>query len=202
MRRGWPVASAVVACAVAAVVLIVDDGGSSESSVAEVAASASTATAVVQRRDLVETDTADGTLDYADTRPVSGGLPGVVTWLPSIGRTVRSDGVLYEVDERPVVLLRGRVPAYRRLAAGVSAGTDVKQLERSLRAAGYDTARDLRVDRTWDAATTAAVVRWQRRHRLRRPGRSRLGGSCSFPTHGESAKFSRFSERRRLADRC
>ncbi len=162
MRPRWLAAPAIGAGLIVAVVVLNPGGGSSDDAVADPAAS----TALVERRDLVETDTEDGTLGYADTRTIANRLPGIVTWLPPAGRRIRSDGVLYKVDQAPVILMSGRVPAYRRLGAGVSAGGDVKQLERSLRAAGYDRERDMKADGVWDAATTAAVRRWQDAHGL------------------------------------
>ena len=43
--------------------------------------------------------------------------------------------MLYRVDDRPVVLLCGTVPAYRALHAGVK-GRDVRQLNRNLHRRG------------------------------------------------------------------
>jgi peptidoglycan hydrolase-like protein with peptidoglycan-binding domain len=120
-----------------------------------------TATAEIQRQDLVETDTVDGTLGYSDVRAVVNRLPGTVTWTPKTGEIVRINRPLYEVDGQKVYLLDGAYPAYRTLTAGLT-GNDVRQLERNLRALGFDEDREIRVDRTWDTGTTAAVRRWQR----------------------------------------
>jgi hypothetical protein len=139
------------------------------------AASTSTATTTVKRQDLVEVDTQDGTLGYADSRSVVNRLSGTVTWLPSIGSTRRADQALYDVDGEPVILMDGRLPAYRTLQAGVADGTDVLQLERGLHARGYDAARPIAVDGSWTAATTAAVKRWQVAHGLRQSGAVSLG---------------------------
>jgi hypothetical protein len=62
---------------------------------------------------------------------------GVYTQLPEPGARVRCGGVLYRVDDRPVLLLCGTVPAYRALRVGVS-GPDVRQLNRNLHRLGYD----------------------------------------------------------------
>lgn len=141
------------------------------------------ATSTVERRTLVERESVDGTLGYAGTRSVlhrlSGGgpegsaTPGTVTWLAASGSVVRPGGVLYRVDEEPVVLMDGTVPAYRRLAEGVRRGPDVRQLERNLTALGFGAG--VTVDSRFTAATAAAVRRWQRSLGLRRTGAVELG---------------------------
>lgn len=52
------------------------------------------------------------------------------------GDEVHAGDVLYRVDERPVVVLEGSVPAFRALSVGVE-GADVKQLTRFLVAKHY-----------------------------------------------------------------
>ena len=128
---------------------------------AEERAAAATATVPVARRDLVERETFDGALGYADARTVTSGAGGTVTWLPEEGSVVTRGETLYEVDERPVTLMYGSVPAWRTLGAGVDEGADVRQLEQNLVALGYDRGGEIEVDDEWDWATTAAVKRWQ-----------------------------------------
>ena len=65
--------------------------------------------------------------------------------LPDSGDKVGCGGVLYRVDDRPVVLLCGTVPAYRALHVGVK-GRDVRQLNRNLHKLGYDTDAHVRID--------------------------------------------------------
>jgi hypothetical protein len=62
---------------------------------------------------------------------------GVYTALPANGDEVGCGGVLYRVDDEPVVLLCGTVPAYRDLHAG-DVGKDVRQLNRNLHQLGHD----------------------------------------------------------------
>jgi multidrug efflux pump subunit AcrA (membrane-fusion protein) len=62
---------------------------------------------------------------------------GTYTALPEVGVEVGCGGVLYRVDDRPVLLLCGAVPAYRDLAIGDD-GEDVRQLNRNLHQLGYD----------------------------------------------------------------
>jgi peptidoglycan hydrolase-like protein with peptidoglycan-binding domain len=61
------------------------------------------------------------------------------------------------VDNGPVVLLYGTLPAYRTLAPGVT-GADVKQFERNLSALGYT---GFTVDDTYSDSTAQAVKQWQ-----------------------------------------
>jgi peptidoglycan hydrolase-like protein with peptidoglycan-binding domain len=115
------------------------------------------ATATVTRQDLAERTTVDGTLGYGRVSKLSARSAGTLTWLAREGATVAAGGRLYSVDQRPVVLLPGTVPAYRRLAVGAE-GVDVRQLEKGLRGLGY-TGFD--VDDDFTAATARAVRDWQ-----------------------------------------
>jgi peptidoglycan hydrolase-like protein with peptidoglycan-binding domain len=70
---------------------------------------------------------------------------GVYTKLPENGDKVDCGGVLYRVDDKPVVLLCGTVPAYRDLHTG-DAGQDIRQLNRNLDQLGYDADAHVRID--------------------------------------------------------
>jgi multidrug efflux pump subunit AcrA (membrane-fusion protein) len=97
-------------------------------------------TAKVQKGDLSAVVSLDGTLTY---RARSDGSPytvinrarGIYTKLPDGGDKVDCGDVLYRVDEHPVLLLCGKVPAYRDLHRG-DKGKDVRQLNRDLHDAG------------------------------------------------------------------
>ncbi|MGZ4381253.1 MAG: peptidoglycan-binding protein [Gaiellaceae bacterium] len=167
----------VVVIVVAALVSFLAFGSGSGSSSASGSAGGTTL-AVVTRRDLSETQTEAGTLGYADSRTLnvpslsgtqssgggqgaaasSGSSSSTVTWLAPEGSVVRRGGVLYRVDNAPVILMYGTVPVYRTLSAGIADGPDVRQLEQSLAALGYDPGT---VDEHFDSATAAAVKRWQ-----------------------------------------
>ncbi|HEV2920004.1 MAG TPA: efflux RND transporter periplasmic adaptor subunit [Actinomycetota bacterium] len=107
-------------------------------------------TVKVEKGELSAMVSAGGTLTY---RARSDGSPyavinqagGVYTRLPEVGDKVACGGVLYRVDDRPVVLLCGTVPAYRALHAGLK-GRDVHQLNRNLHQLGYDTDAHVRID--------------------------------------------------------
>jgi peptidoglycan hydrolase-like protein with peptidoglycan-binding domain len=96
-----------------------------------------------------------------DTTPVVNQLSGTVTAMVPDGARARQGDVLYRVDTEPVVALSGSFPAYRAMGEGVEDGRDVRQLEQSLVALGYDPDGTITVDRTFTAETEAAVVRMQ-----------------------------------------
>lgn len=116
----------------------------------------------VARRDLLARTDVDGTLGYAGDYRVPGQLQGIVTAVPKPGAVIERGQPLYWVDNRPVLLLYGDVPAWRRLAAGMTDGPDVRQLEANLVALGHATEADVGVDDKFTAATTAALKRWQK----------------------------------------
>jgi Putative peptidoglycan binding domain len=166
---------AVLALAVVAVAVIVATGSGSGSSGGGGPATLATHTAKIERKDLVEVDTEDGTLGYQGTRNVVNHKSGTVTWLPAVGRVIAPGHTLYRVDGDPVLLLSGSAPAFRDLKAGVSDGADVEQLERNLRVLGYDPDHAITIDRTWSSGTTAAVERFQTAHDMTSDGTLALG---------------------------
>jgi peptidoglycan hydrolase-like protein with peptidoglycan-binding domain len=114
-------------------------------------------TAAVTRQTLVDTETEDGGLSYGDAATVSAGLSGTLTALPAAGATLNRGEVVYRVDDKPIVLLYGTLPAYRPLSTGTE-GADVEQFEENLHALGYT---GFTVDEEYSAATTTAVKKWQ-----------------------------------------
>jgi hypothetical protein len=120
-----------------------------------------TSTAIVERRDLVQYETVQGTLGYGDSRTLSAQGGGTVTALRRPGRVVTRGEALYWRDGEPVTLMYGSVPMWRRLDPSSPDGVDIRELERNLVALGYDPYGAIEVDDTWDSATTAAVKRWQ-----------------------------------------
>jgi peptidoglycan hydrolase-like protein with peptidoglycan-binding domain len=85
---------------------------------------------------------------------------GTITWLPEVGTTLAQGDVVAKVNEVPVVLLYGALPAYRTLAYG-SEGADVQQLETALVALGYDPDGTVTVDEDFDWYTQLMVEDWQ-----------------------------------------
>jgi peptidoglycan hydrolase-like protein with peptidoglycan-binding domain len=146
-------AGLLVTAGVAAWALLSRDG-EGDAAASDVVA---TSTATVARRDLAETETFEGTLSFTDTRTLAAGVPGTITALAPEGSIRRRGQVLYRVDQRPVVLLIGSLPAWRALEEG-AVGGDVLQLERNLEALGYDPGT---IDREFDSDTEDAVESWQ-----------------------------------------
>jgi peptidoglycan hydrolase-like protein with peptidoglycan-binding domain len=89
---------------------------------------------------------------------------------------IRRGQPLFGVDGEPVILMYGELPAYRRLAEGVSGGEDVRQLEENLSALGYDPGT---VDGEFTSA--AAVSDWQDAHDLAETGSVELGRVIFLP---------------------
>ncbi len=133
-RRTW-------ALAAAAALVAASCGAVAMSGTEHPAAAAEAADTVkVEKGDLSAMVSQAGTLTY---RARSDGSPyvvinrarGVYTGLPEVGDKVACGGVLYRVDDRPVVLLCGTLPVYRALRVGMK-GRDVRQLNRNLRVRG------------------------------------------------------------------
>jgi peptidoglycan hydrolase-like protein with peptidoglycan-binding domain len=87
------------------------------------------------------------------------------------GATVHRGEALYRVDNTPVLLLFGALPAYRTLSTGLE-GDDVKQFEENLYALGY---RGFTVDDEFSASTATAVKKWQKKLGLAETGTVELG---------------------------
>lgn len=141
---------------------------------------ASVATAPVEKKTISETLSQTGILTYRarpDGSPytVVNQSRGTYTSLPTPGQVIRPGHVLYRVDESPVVLLRGSVPAYRSLSIGAS-GTDVAQLSTDLVKLGYATRAQLTPGSAdFGSATAAAVEKLQAAVGLPRTGTLALG---------------------------
>lgn len=129
------------------------------------------ATAAVTRQTLLDSRTEDGELGYGVSTTTAGRLPGTVTGLPDSGERITRGEALYRVDDEPVVLMYGSVPAYRALRPGVE-GQDVEQLERNLAALGYD---GFTADDTYTEATAEAVRAWQEDQGLAETGEVEAG---------------------------
>ncbi len=85
----------------------------------------------------------------------------LVTSVRSAGTAVALGDVLYTVDGHPVVVLHGALPAWRTLSTESDDGADIRQLEESLAALGYDADGELTIDDTFDSDTADAVEQWQ-----------------------------------------
>jgi hypothetical protein len=142
--KAWSLAGAACLVAVAATGGVVVASGSEEAT--QVAQDSPANTVKVEKGKLASMVSLDGTLTY---RARSDGSPysainqagGTYTKLPDNGDKVDCGDVFYRVDEDPVLLLCGTVPAYRDLDTG-DEGKDVRQLNRNLHELGYDVPHD------------------------------------------------------------
>lgn len=157
-RRVAAGATLVVAAVVGAAVTLTVSG------VAQSAPSSSAprlSTVTVVRTDLVTSVLTAGTLGYGESPPVVNQSQGTYTALAAPGSTVGRGDVLYRVDNVPVVLMIGAVPAWRAFTPGMSDGPDVAQLESNLIALGDADGLFSAASDHYSDLTTAAVERWQ-----------------------------------------
>jgi len=201
--RGW-IAALAVAVVTAAGVVGADAAGLFRGSGSPATGSGSgyqTGTAAVRRGTLTEQTQQNGTLGNAGSYTVvvpspsgsgapspgsgsgSGSGTGTYTWLPAVGQTIRQGHVLYQVSGTPVVLLYGRVPAYRDLSEGMT-GPDVRQLNTGLVKLGYATAAALGPESGWhyfSGETAYALERLQLHLGLTVTGTLPLGQAVFLP---------------------
>ncbi|GAA4727109.1 peptidoglycan-binding protein [Phytohabitans rumicis] len=120
---------------------------------------AARATTRIKRETLVQRVEVKAELGYGEAVSLPVKAAGTVTWLAPTGETVGRGQIVLRVDDQPVVLLIGTMPAFRPLAKDTK-GRDVEQFEHNLRQLGFT---GFTVDETYSAETEAAVKRWQRR---------------------------------------
>ncbi len=144
-------------------------------------------TATVENRTLSAMVSVDGTLTYraqSDGSPYSviNQAPGTYTQLPEAGQVISQGQVLYRVNDSPVVLLYGSIPASRTLSAGAT-GADVAELNSDLVALGYATPAQLSpTSASFGSATTTALVKLQGALGLTQNGALSLGQAVFEPT--------------------
>lgn len=90
----------------------------------------------------------------------SAAISGTVTSIAEEGSVVGQGDTLIALDQEPVAVLLGDLPAYRTMTAGVE-GDDVLQLEENLVDLGFDDVDGFVVDGDYDTATSLAVAQWQ-----------------------------------------
>lgn len=132
-------------------------------------------TARVVVTDLSSSVLTEGTLGYAASPSVVNRRAGTYTSLLSPGSVVEAGQALYRVDNEPVVLMSGSVPAWRPFAPGMTDGPDVQELETNLIALGDARGLLSVASSHYDAAASAAVSRWQTAEGLAATGSIDLG---------------------------
>ena len=178
-RRGVLAASLAAAAVAGAVAAVAVRGGQTASAAPP---PPRVATATVVRTNLVTTALTGGTLGYALARPVLNLVTGIYTWLPRPGALVRAGGVLYRVDDSPVTLMAGAVPAWRPFGIGMTDGPDVRQLQAGLIAGHFAGGLFTTPTGHYDLATADAVERWQAARGLTVTGWIPLGQVVFLPT--------------------
>ncbi|MFF8911888.1 peptidoglycan-binding protein [Streptomyces sp. NPDC015032] len=124
---------------------------------------------------------AGGALAFDHPTPVVATGRGTLTALPAVGTVVKTGGRLYEVDGRPVVLLKGARPMWRDLGPGAADGPDVEQLKRNLIKLGHAEGLGLAADRKFTPGTATAVKRWQKALGVPQTGTVTLGSVVMLP---------------------
>jgi hypothetical protein len=184
-RKTWALGAAAALAAVTVTGVVLAMSGTKQQALA--VQQTPTNTAQVERRTLSAMVSQGGILTY---RARSDGSPyavinqaqGTYTELPGLGRVISQGHVLYRVNDRPVLLLRGSTPAYRTLSAGVS-GPDVAQLNADLVALDYATRAQLSpTSASFGSATTTAVEKLQAALGVARSGALALGEAVFEPT--------------------
>jgi hypothetical protein len=176
-KRRRRIAAAVgplIAAATAVAALVVDAGSSSRTG-SGTAVPAGDTTATVERRTLVEHTQVNGTLGYGAALELYDRIAGTFTWLPGVGGVIKRGGTLWRLNNMPVVLMYGSIPAYRTLEQGVSDGPDVAELNDNLVVLGFDPYGAIGDRSHFGEATAAAVRRWQAANGLAQTGKVEVG---------------------------
>ncbi|APU12623.1 membrane-fusion protein [Actinoalloteichus sp. GBA129-24] len=129
-------------------------------------------TETIVRGDLTGSTRAQGSLEHSGGSGISAATAGTVTELPDPGQQLGLGDVAFRVDNQPILLLHGRLPAWRPFAYGMDDGPDVRQLEESLAALGHF---DGEPDDTFGWPTASAIQAWQGENGLRKTGEIELG---------------------------
>jgi Putative peptidoglycan binding domain len=185
-RRRWRVLAGVVVVVVVvvagAVVSVVWPFGGSSSGGSGSANPYQTVFGTVTKGTLTSRIAVNATLGHAGAYNVINRDQGTYTAAPAVGQVIRQGQVAYRVDGSPVVLLYGRVPAYRALAEGAT-GADVRQLNRDLVALGYATAAELDPSSDYFSWQTAAALEELQAHLgVTQTGRLSLGQVVFLPS--------------------
>lgn len=121
----------------------------------------------VKRGDLVETVRVQGNLGHGSSRDMGTTLEGIVTSTRGTGTVVSVGEELFRIDDKPVVLMHGKLPAWRGFAEGMSNGNDILQLEKSLKSLGFFKPTP---DTKFTPVTKTAIKYWQKSVGLKQDG--------------------------------
>jgi len=186
-RRRWVIGAVVLVLVVMAAAEAggVIGGGGNSNPASD--GGSTTSLSTVKRMTLSERIQLDGILGYTGAYTVLGRSSGLVTTLPTVGQVIHQGQVLYRVDQSPVVLLYGTVPAYRDLALGATTeartGADLAQLNHDLVSLGF--VNKAYVDSGWGVfnwATRLGVEKLQDHLGVEQTGKLLLGDVVFLPT--------------------
>jgi peptidoglycan hydrolase-like protein with peptidoglycan-binding domain len=121
---------------------------------------------------------AESSLSTARSTAALYGQSSTFTKLPSVGQVLTRGQSLYEINGQPVVLLYGSVLPTRAFIAGMSAGSDVGELNANLAALGYGQGL---TGEGFSAATGAAIRAFQSARGLTVTGELLLGSVVFEP---------------------
>jgi peptidoglycan hydrolase-like protein with peptidoglycan-binding domain len=121
---------------------------------------------------------AEASLATAHSSAAVYGQSSTFTKLPSVGQILMRGESLYEISGQPAVLMYGSVLPTRAFIAGMSAGSDVAELNANLDALGYGHGL---TGKTFTAATSAAIRAFQTAHGLSVTGELPLGSVVFEP---------------------
>jgi hypothetical protein len=113
-------------------------------------------TVAIKKGDLETKEDYSGTLRKTDKSILKSTISGVVTYLPDEGSVITFGGVLYSVDNKPVILLQGSTPFYRTLDLTSDSGPDILQLEEALVYLGY-ASNEFIPDSSFDEVTSSML---------------------------------------------
>ena len=133
----------------------------------------------VTKGDLIEQIRVQGKLGYAGQQTIGTELTGTVTHLPTVGAVIKPGKELFRINDQPVVLLAGDLPAWRSFGVSMSNGRDVTQLEQNLVDLGFFPHTP---DQKFTAATAKAVKAYQKSVGLKQTGALELGQAIFLPT--------------------
>ncbi|CAM5386646.1 Peptidoglycan binding-like domain-containing protein OS=Streptomyces fumanus OX=67302 GN=GCM10018772_59630 PE=4 SV=1 [Streptomyces fumanus] len=136
-------------------------------------------TATVKRGTVSARTSVNGTLAYAGSYEAIGRASGVVTEVPRAGDVLRAGEVLYEVNGKPVIFLKGSLPVFRDLKEG-DEGPDVKQLNAALVKLGYSDYLSASSD-DYSYLTTAAVEEMEEDFGLEEDGKLAMSEVVYLP---------------------
>lgn len=140
-----------------------------------------TALARVTRTDIITRQQIPGVAGFQSSYTLVSELAGTITHLPAPGQVIRRGQPLFAVDDQPVPLLFGPVPAWRDFGLGMTQGPDVAELNVNLRhldpagVAGSGNGTQF----SW--ATTAAISHWQATLGLPQTGQLTFGQVAILP---------------------